>query len=222
MTGGQNVHAAEVEEIILKFPGVADCAVFGLPDASGVSASRDWSSRRTMPASRRRSSKSFADNTSPASRRQKNSLSKRTLCRAHRLARFRNFSWSSGSIVAVDAVGGDLSPTAIIDWIRSIRTGNRRFAIELGGRRIIGRGYRQQICRPADTRPRKKASRKEGHKKEGIVSAAGKTRSKGEACRAGQPVASNRVLRIAAGQASRRRASAPLPRPLSCRAALPG
>ena len=32
VTGGQNVHAAEVEEIILKFPGVADCAVFGLPD----------------------------------------------------------------------------------------------------------------------------------------------------------------------------------------------
>ena len=32
VTGGQNVHAAEVEEIILKCPGVADCAVFGLPD----------------------------------------------------------------------------------------------------------------------------------------------------------------------------------------------
>lgn len=32
VTGGQNVHAAEVEEIILKYPGVADCAVFGLPD----------------------------------------------------------------------------------------------------------------------------------------------------------------------------------------------
>jgi acyl-CoA synthetase (AMP-forming)/AMP-acid ligase II len=32
VTGGQNVHAAEVEEIILKFPGVVDCAVFALPD----------------------------------------------------------------------------------------------------------------------------------------------------------------------------------------------
>ena len=32
VTGGQNVHAAEVEEIILKHPGVAECAVFGLPD----------------------------------------------------------------------------------------------------------------------------------------------------------------------------------------------
>jgi len=32
VTGGQNVHAAEVEDIILRCPGVADCAVFGLPD----------------------------------------------------------------------------------------------------------------------------------------------------------------------------------------------
>jgi acyl-CoA synthetase (AMP-forming)/AMP-acid ligase II len=32
VTGGQNVHAAEVEEIILRHPGIADCAVFGLPD----------------------------------------------------------------------------------------------------------------------------------------------------------------------------------------------
>ena len=32
ITGGQNVHAAEVEEAILAIPGVADCAVFGLPD----------------------------------------------------------------------------------------------------------------------------------------------------------------------------------------------
>jgi acyl-CoA synthetase (AMP-forming)/AMP-acid ligase II len=32
ITGGQNVHAAEVEEILLTAPGVADCAVFGLPD----------------------------------------------------------------------------------------------------------------------------------------------------------------------------------------------
>jgi acyl-CoA synthetase (AMP-forming)/AMP-acid ligase II len=32
VTGGQNVYAAEVEEIILRHPGVADCAVFGLPD----------------------------------------------------------------------------------------------------------------------------------------------------------------------------------------------
>lgn len=32
ISGGQNVHAAEVEEAILAFPGVADCAVFGLPD----------------------------------------------------------------------------------------------------------------------------------------------------------------------------------------------
>jgi acyl-CoA synthetase (AMP-forming)/AMP-acid ligase II len=32
ITGGQNVHAAEVEETILAISGVADCAVFGLPD----------------------------------------------------------------------------------------------------------------------------------------------------------------------------------------------
>jgi len=32
ITGGQNVHSAEVEEAILSFPGVADCAVVGLPD----------------------------------------------------------------------------------------------------------------------------------------------------------------------------------------------
>lgn len=32
VTGGQNVYAAEVEEILLSAPGVADCAVFGLPD----------------------------------------------------------------------------------------------------------------------------------------------------------------------------------------------
>ena len=32
ITGGQNVHAAEVEEVMMGAPGVADCAVFGLPD----------------------------------------------------------------------------------------------------------------------------------------------------------------------------------------------
>ena len=32
ITGGQNVHAAEVEETLLSMPGIADCAVFGLPD----------------------------------------------------------------------------------------------------------------------------------------------------------------------------------------------
>jgi fatty-acyl-CoA synthase len=32
ITGAQNVHAAEVEEILMTAPGVADCAVFGLPD----------------------------------------------------------------------------------------------------------------------------------------------------------------------------------------------
>ena len=32
ISGGQNVHAAEIEETILAMPGVADCAVFGLPD----------------------------------------------------------------------------------------------------------------------------------------------------------------------------------------------
>ena len=32
ITGGQNVHAAEFEESLLAIPGVADCAVFGLPD----------------------------------------------------------------------------------------------------------------------------------------------------------------------------------------------
>jgi fatty-acyl-CoA synthase len=32
ISGGQNVHAAEVEEAILAFHGVADCAVIGLPD----------------------------------------------------------------------------------------------------------------------------------------------------------------------------------------------
>ncbi|MEO8667805.1 MAG: AMP-binding protein [Bauldia sp.] len=32
VTGGQNVYAAEVEDVLLRFPGVADCAVIGLPD----------------------------------------------------------------------------------------------------------------------------------------------------------------------------------------------
>ena len=32
VTGGQNVHAAEIEDLILTFAGVADCAVIGLPD----------------------------------------------------------------------------------------------------------------------------------------------------------------------------------------------
>jgi acyl-CoA synthetase (AMP-forming)/AMP-acid ligase II len=32
VTGGQNVHAAEVEETILRVNGVAECAVFGFPD----------------------------------------------------------------------------------------------------------------------------------------------------------------------------------------------
>lgn len=32
ISGGQNIHAAEIEETILAIPGVADCAVFGLPD----------------------------------------------------------------------------------------------------------------------------------------------------------------------------------------------
>ncbi|WP_410963967.1 AMP-binding enzyme, partial [Salmonella sp. SAL4448] len=32
VTGGQNVHAAEIEELILTYPGVADCTVIGLPD----------------------------------------------------------------------------------------------------------------------------------------------------------------------------------------------
>jgi acyl-CoA synthetase (AMP-forming)/AMP-acid ligase II len=32
ISGGQNVHAAEVEEVLMTAPGVTDCAVFGLPD----------------------------------------------------------------------------------------------------------------------------------------------------------------------------------------------
>lgn len=32
ITGGQNVHAAEVEEALLALPGIADATVFGLPD----------------------------------------------------------------------------------------------------------------------------------------------------------------------------------------------
>lgn len=32
VTGGQNVYAAEVEAIILRHPGIADCTVIGLPD----------------------------------------------------------------------------------------------------------------------------------------------------------------------------------------------
>ncbi len=33
VTGGQNVYAAEVEDVILRHPGVGECAVIGLPDA---------------------------------------------------------------------------------------------------------------------------------------------------------------------------------------------
>ena len=40
ITGGQNVHAAEVEAVILAFPGVADCAVIGLPDELGGAAKK--------------------------------------------------------------------------------------------------------------------------------------------------------------------------------------
>jgi fatty-acyl-CoA synthase len=32
ITGGQNVHAAEVEEILLRHDAIAECAVLGLPD----------------------------------------------------------------------------------------------------------------------------------------------------------------------------------------------
>lgn len=32
ITGGQNVHSAEVEEVLLSYPGVVECAVIGLPD----------------------------------------------------------------------------------------------------------------------------------------------------------------------------------------------
>jgi fatty-acyl-CoA synthase len=32
ITGGQNVHSAEIEAVLLTLPGVADCAVFGLAD----------------------------------------------------------------------------------------------------------------------------------------------------------------------------------------------
>jgi acyl-CoA synthetase (AMP-forming)/AMP-acid ligase II len=32
ITGGQNVHSAEVEELLLRHEAVADCAVIGLPD----------------------------------------------------------------------------------------------------------------------------------------------------------------------------------------------
>ena len=32
ITGGQNVHAAEVEETLLRHEVIADCAVIGLPD----------------------------------------------------------------------------------------------------------------------------------------------------------------------------------------------
>jgi acyl-CoA synthetase (AMP-forming)/AMP-acid ligase II len=32
ITGGQNVHAAEVEETLFRHEAIADCAVIGLPD----------------------------------------------------------------------------------------------------------------------------------------------------------------------------------------------
>lgn len=38
VTGGENVYPAEVEAVIREHPGVADCAVYGLPDA-------DWGER---------------------------------------------------------------------------------------------------------------------------------------------------------------------------------
>ena len=36
ISGGQNVFAAEVEEAILDFPDVVECAVIGLPDRCGA------------------------------------------------------------------------------------------------------------------------------------------------------------------------------------------
>jgi fatty-acyl-CoA synthase len=32
ISGGQNIHSAEIESTLLRIPGVKDCAVIGLPD----------------------------------------------------------------------------------------------------------------------------------------------------------------------------------------------
>ena len=95
VTGGQNVHAAEVEEILLNTPASPTARCSDCLTISGASVSRAWSSGKATPPSRPGSSRSFAGNTSPGSRHRNNSLSRRMPCHAHRPARCRNSCWST-------------------------------------------------------------------------------------------------------------------------------
>src|SRR3984957_17676844 len=55
-----------------------------------------------MPRSLPKSSMIFADSTSPASRRQRNSLSRAKRCRVRRRARYKNSCWLSDLAVNAD------------------------------------------------------------------------------------------------------------------------
>ena len=47
ISGGVNIYPAEVEGVLSSHPAVGDVAVIGIPDPSGASRSRRWSSRST-------------------------------------------------------------------------------------------------------------------------------------------------------------------------------
>ncbi len=45
ISGGVNIYPAEIEHELVRYPGVADCVVFGIPDANTASACWAWCSR---------------------------------------------------------------------------------------------------------------------------------------------------------------------------------
>ena len=95
ITGGQNVYPAELEDVILRCPGVLECAVIGLPDDK-------WGERVTAVVVPRSDGgptaaqlDSFAGVPWPGSRFPRSSSSSRKACRGRRTARSRSFCWSS-------------------------------------------------------------------------------------------------------------------------------
>ncbi len=54
ISGGVNIYPAEIEHELVRYPGVADCVVFGVPDASMASGSWLWCSRRPTQRSARK------------------------------------------------------------------------------------------------------------------------------------------------------------------------
>ena len=104
ITGGQNVHAAEVEEILLGIPGVADCAVFGLPDelwgervAALIVKSPDGGDALTAESVEAACASDWR-----ASRRRARSSFRSNPCLARQPERCRSSCWSSVSAAKVD------------------------------------------------------------------------------------------------------------------------